>query len=177
MTCNNYPQTLGCLFLGEAIQEINPKYGHITSPKEAHNHINKCQQAGLIHIIGRDKVDETWLNVTNGQKLMTICNCCECCCLWKMLPNLNEKINSRYKKMPGVNVEVTEACTGCGQCITACFLEGIHIVNDKAVLSENCRGCGRCVDKCPNNAIKLTISDTKSMEKTIQRVKQSVDLT
>jgi formate hydrogenlyase subunit 6/NADH:ubiquinone oxidoreductase subunit I len=176
MLCQNYPQTLGCLFLGEAIQEINPKYGHIATPQEAHQHIEKCQQAGLVHIIGRDKLDETWLQVTSGEKLMTICNCCECCCLWKMLPNLNEKINDHYKKMHGVNVQVTEACIGCGQCINACFLEGIQIIDNKAILSDNCRGCGRCVDRCPHNAIKLTISDKRFIDKTIKRVKKSVDL-
>ena len=177
MQCNHYPQTLGCLFLGEAVNEINPKYGHLATAEEAHKHIEKCQQEGLIHIIGRDKVDETWLNVSNGEKLMTICNCCECCCLWKMLTNLNEEINTRYKKMPGVTVTVTDSCTGCGQCTKACFLEGIQIINNKAVLSDTCRGCGRCASACPNNAITLKITDPQYIEKTIKRVQNAVDLT
>jgi len=176
MQCKNYPQTLGCLFLGEAVKEINPKYGHIATAQEAHEHINKCGQAGLIHIIGRDKLDETWLQVSSGEKLMTICNCCECCCLWKMLPNLNQKINTHYQKMPGVTIEVTDACTGCGQCINACFLEGIKIVENKAVLGNNCRICGRCADICPNKAIKITINDTLYAKKTIQRIQKSVVL-
>ena len=177
MQCKNYPQTLGCLFLGEAVKEINPKYGHQASAKESHEHINKCQKAGLIHIIGRDKIDETWLQVTSGEKLMTICNCCECCCLWKMLPYLNEKINTRYKKMPGVTVEVTDGCTGCGTCVSACFLDGIQIIDKKAVLSKNCRGCGRCADRCPINAITITIDDNHFAEKTIKRIQKSVTIT
>ena len=177
MQCNKYPQTLGCLFLGEAIKEINPKYGHQVTAIEAHKHIKKCQEAGLIHIIGRDKIDETWLQVSSGDKLMTICNCCECCCLWKMLPHLNEQINTRYKKMPGVTIEVTDTCTGCGTCISACFLEGIRIIDKKAVLSDNCRGCGRCVEKCPINAIKITIDDEYYIEKTIRNIQKSVTVT
>jgi len=175
--CTHYPQTLGCLFLGEAANEISPKYGHLATAEEAHKHIEKCQQKGLVHIIGRDKIDETWLKVSNGEKLMTICNCCECCCLWKMLPHLTDKINTHYKKMPGVTVKVTDACIGCGKCVDVCFLEGINIIDNKAVLSENCRGCGRCVSICPYKAISLTLNDPEYMAKTIKRVQLAVDIT
>ncbi|MBU0496546.1 MAG: 4Fe-4S binding protein [Candidatus Thermoplasmatota archaeon] len=174
MTCSNYPSSLGCLFMGDAVKEIDPSYGHIASKDEAHTFIKKCSEAGLVHIIGRDKLDETWLRVTSGDKLLTVCNCCECCCLWKMLPNLTSDINNVFKKMPGVSVQVTDACIGCGVCVSACFLEGIKIMDGKAVLSEQCRGCGRCAERCPQKAITVHINDELFLEKTIQLVNQSV---
>jgi hypothetical protein len=40
-------------------------------------------------MIGRNKIDTLWMGVGPGYKLMTVCNCCPCCCLFKTLPNLD----------------------------------------------------------------------------------------
>jgi len=79
--------------------------------------------------------------------------------------------------MPGVEVTVTEKCTGCGTCVKNCFVKAIEIQNGRAVISENCKGCGRCVECCPNNAIQLTINDKQFFQKTIERIESSVDVT
>jgi hypothetical protein len=79
--CQNYSTNLGCLFLGEAAQDIDPKLGRRVTKQEAINHVNKCSEEGLVHLIGRNKIDTVWLDLHPGNKLMTICNCCECCCL------------------------------------------------------------------------------------------------
>ena len=91
-----------------------------------------------------------------SQQLLTICNCCPCCCLWKMLPVVSEDIGARVKKMPGVNIRVTDGCTGCGICADGvCFVNAISMVDDIAVLSNACRGCGRCALACPVDAIAV----------------------
>jgi len=176
MHCKNHPIELGCLFLGEAVKDINPAYGKEASLEEALDHVKKCRQAGLIHLIGRDHIDKTWLQVKSGEKLMTICNCCSCCCLWKWLPDLDPAIRSKVKRMPGVTVTVTNHCAGCGTCRDHCFIHAIHIKNEKAFISDECRGCGRCVDLCPHHAIQLHIDDEMFLEKTIERVASSVDI-
>ncbi len=47
--CQDYPQDLGCLFMGEAVLGINSKLGHQVSKSEAHAHIRKAQELGLVH--------------------------------------------------------------------------------------------------------------------------------
>jgi ferredoxin len=177
MQCTNHPQDLGCLFLGDAVKDISPGYGREVSLDEALVHVEKCRQSGLIHLIGRDQIDKTWLQVKNGEKLMTICNCCSCCCLWKWLPELDPAIQSKVKRMPGVTLEVADACTGCGTCMDACFMHAITLQNGKASISDECRGCGRCVDACQLHAIHLRIDDSRFLEKTMERVRASVDVT
>lgn len=176
MDCKNHPIELGCLFLGEAARGINPELGREATIKQALAHVQKCRDQGLIHMIGRDKIDETWLGVGSKGQLLTICNCCSCCCLWKMLSELDQKISSKVKRMPGVEVLVTKKCTGCGTCIEHCFVHAIAIQNGKAIINDTCKGCGRCAESCPNKAIQITINDEQFIKKTIDRVESSVDV-
>ncbi|MGL6227539.1 MAG: indolepyruvate ferredoxin oxidoreductase subunit alpha [Thermoguttaceae bacterium] len=49
-----------------------------------------------------------------------------------------------------------DTCTGCGGCISACPLDAISIVDDKAVIDpDTCGDCGACVDVCPVSSISL----------------------
>jgi ferredoxin len=174
MHCKNHPIELGCLFLGDAARGINPEFGREATMEEALAHVRRCRAAGLIHLIGRDKIDETWLGVGSEGKLLTICNCCSCCCLWKILSDLDPQISSKVKRMPGVEVTVTEKCTGCKTCTENCFVHAIHVQDGHAIIGVNCRGCGRCADLCPNKAIHVTIADKQFLKKTIDRIESSV---
>lgn len=174
--CKNHPIEFGCLFLGEAARGINPDFGREATVEEALVYVQKCRASGLIHLIGRDKIDETWLGVGSKGKLLTICNCCSCCCLWKFLSDLDPQIRSKVKRMPGVEVTVTEKCTGCGTCTQICFVHAISIQQGHAVIEDDCKGCGRCADRCPNNAIRVTINDNQFLQKTIDRIESSVDV-
>jgi NAD-dependent dihydropyrimidine dehydrogenase PreA subunit len=177
MHCKDHPVELGCLFLGKAARDIPPGFGREATVDEALAHVERCRQSGLIHLIGRDKIDETWLGVGPGEKLLTICNCCRCCCLWNMLSDLDPQIRAKVKRMPGVEVRVTEKCTGCGTCIETCFMQAIQIQENRAVIGAECRGCGRCADRCPNNAIEVTITDPDFLQHTVDRIESSVDVT
>jgi ferredoxin len=175
--CKDYPIDYGCLFLGEAARGINPKLGREVTREEAHEYIVKCRDAGLVHLIGRNKLDASWLGVSPGDRLLSICNCCPCCCLWKMLPNLNPEISRKVTKMPGVNVKVTDACVGCGTCTEGvCFVDAISLENGRATISDQCRGCGRCVEVCPESAIEMTIDNMDFMRDSIERVNSVVDV-
>ena len=174
MDCKNHPIELGCLFLGDAARRISSEFGREATLEEALTYVQKCRAEGLIHLIGRDKIDETWLGVGSDGKLLTICNCCSCCCLWKILSDIDPQINSKVKRMPGVVVLVTEKCTGCGLCVEHCFVHSITIQEGKANISADCKGCGRCADRCPNNAIQMTINDKQFIQKTIDRIESSV---
>ncbi|MGB5911642.1 MAG: 4Fe-4S binding protein [Promethearchaeia archaeon] len=177
MQCEDYPRDLGCLFLGEAVLGINPQLGRLVKKEEALEHIKRCREAGLVHMIGRNLLDKQWLGVNPGYKLLSICNCDPCCCLWRVSPVLAPKIGSKIQKMPGVEVKVTDACIGCGTCLkNICFVDAIHIKNNRAEISAECRGCGRCVDVCPQNAIKLIIKDKNFVLKSIKQIEKVINV-
>ena len=175
--CQDYPTDLGCLFLGEAAAGINPKLGRPVSKTEALNHVQRCREAGLVHMIGRNKLDSVWLGVGPGDRLLTICNCCPCCCLWGILPQLAPQVGKKYKRMSGVSVQVSERCVGCGTCTQGvCFVDAIHLVKGRAEISDDCRGCGRCVDVCPERAIELTVEHGRFVEQSIAALEPLVDV-
>jgi Pyruvate/2-oxoacid:ferredoxin oxidoreductase delta subunit len=176
--CKDYPIEYGCLFLGKAAMGINPALGHPVTKDQAIDHERRCREAGLVHMVGRNKLDKVWLGVSPGEKLLTICNCCPCCCLWRILPFVSDAIGDKVTKMPGVTVSITERCKGCGTCTQrVCFVNAIRLVDGHAEIGDACRGCGRCVDICPNNAIELSIEEGAYLEKTIDRITRLVDLT
>ncbi len=111
--CKDYPHDLGCLFMGAGAKNIPSKLGKSVTTEEAIKHMEKCQNEGLVHIIGRNKLDSVWLNTGPKEELLTICNCCPCCCLWKMAPDLPEEIGRSIGPMIGVELKFQEEnCTG-----------------------------------------------------------------
>jgi len=174
--CEDYPIELGCLFLGEAAKDIESSLGRRVTEEKALKHVEKCRDAGLVHLIGRNKLDPVWLDVRPGKKLMTICNCCPCCCLWKMLPDLNNDIEKKIKRMPGVDIEVNGNCIGCGRCIDVCFVDAIKIKDGKAVIGDDCRGCGRCIEVCPEGAVELKVENQDYDDISIEELEKSVDI-
>jgi ferredoxin len=176
--CQNYDHDIGCIFLGEGVLDINPKLGKVVDKQTALAHVERARQAGLVHLIGRDKIDALWMGVEASTKLMTVCNCCSCCCLFKFLPNLAPKLQNKVERMPGVDVRVTEDCVGCGQCTqeAVCFIHAISLADGRAVISEACRGCGRCVEVCPEAAIRLEIDREDYVAVAIDRLSQAVDV-
>ncbi|GAB4541693.1 MAG: 4Fe-4S dicluster domain-containing protein [Anaerolineae bacterium] len=175
--CQDYPVDLGCLFLGEAVSGINPALGRRVTKEEALEHVRRCREAGLVHLIGRNKLDTLWLGVGPGDKLLTICNCCPCCCLWRVLPHIAPQIGARVSRMPGVTVWVNDRCVGCKACTQdVCFVEAIRVVEGRAVISEACRGCGRCASICPHAAIEISIDYDHFVEDSIRRLDRLVDL-
>lgn len=173
--CEHYPQDYGCLFLGEAALNIDPKLGRQVTKEEAKKYVKKCREAGLVHLIGRNKLDSVWLKAKPPEKLLTICNCCECCCLWMMLPNLSKEVGSKVTKLSGLEIRVSDKCAGCGECIEVCFVNAIKVEDRKAKISNECRGCGRCVDRCKFNAIEIFL-EKNSLGESIISISNSIDL-
>jgi ferredoxin len=174
--CQDYPVGLGCLFMGEAIEGINPALGRRVSKEEALSHVKKCREAGLVHFVGRNKLDSVWLGVGPVNKLLTICNCCPCCCLWKILPVISGNISEKVNKLPGVNVKVTGACTGCGICSdNVCFVNAISMNSGMAIISGDCRGCGRCAAICPMDAIQVEY-DASAIGRAIDNIESLVQV-
>lgn len=176
--CSDYPHDLGCLFLGKGSQRISSKLGRTVSASEAIQHVEKCQEAGLVPIIGRNKIDSVWLSTGPKEELLSICHCCQCCCLWKMTPKLPAKMGTSFSPMEGVEIIFNpEVCNGCGLCASdTCFVDAVDIINGKAKRNENnCRICGRCVEVCPRGAVKIVMHDD-AIKNSLERVEHLVDV-
>lgn len=178
--CKNFPETLGCIFMGKGARNIPESVGRAVTMEEALAHVDRCQEAGLVHIIGRNKIDSVWLNTGPKEELLTICNCCNCCCLWKMLPDLPQNLSKRMTAMPGASISVnSDLCIGCGDCMQddTCFVDAMVLKNGLMSIDfDRCRVCGRCVTRCSQGAISLHISDD-SVSDSLNRVEPLVDVT
>jgi ferredoxin len=175
LSCKDFPVGLGCLFLGEAALGINPKLGRRVSREDALAHARKCREAGLVHLIGRNKLDTVWLGVGPGTRLLTICNCCPCCCLWRMIPVVKGSIAEKVTRMPGVEVKAGEDCTGCGKCAEICFVKAVDLTSGRAKIGDECRGCGRCAEVCPEKNIHVSISPD-AVSRAVARIEGLVEL-
>jgi ferredoxin len=176
--CKNYPHDLGCLFLGKGSTRISTKLGKAVSKEEALEHVDKCQSAGLVNIIGRNKIDSVWLNTGPKEELLSICSCCPCCCLWKMAPELPENLRKGFMPMVGVEISYNEdLCIGCGNCTNdICFVEARSLENKKAKIDiKKCRSCGRCVETCSKGAITIKM-ENDAIKRSINRVDPLVNL-
>jgi ferredoxin len=175
--CKDYPIELGCLFLGEAALGINPELGRRVTKQDALEHVQRCREAGLVHFVGRNKLDTIWLGIGPGHKLLTVCSCCPCCCLWGVLPHVTPRISGKIQRMPGVTVTVNDQCVGCGVCTEdVCFMDAIRLEEGQAVIDDTCKGCGRCVDICPQGAIDLSVENEHFVDDAIAHISTLVEL-
>jgi heterodisulfide reductase subunit A-like polyferredoxin len=89
---------------------------------------------------------------------------------------MSPEISRKVTRIEGVNVTVTDGCTGCRVCLDdVCFVDAISLKDGKATINDDCRGCGRCVEVCPQNAITLSIDDDDFVNHTVRRLEQTVD--
>jgi ferredoxin len=176
--CQDYPRELGCLFLGRAVLNIDPRLGRLVSREEALAHLDRCEEAGLVHLIGRNKIDSMWTSGKPKEDLMTICNCCPCCCLWKMIPQLDPGISVKMRRLPGVSLSVdADRCNACGLCVEGCYVHAMTISGGKAVIDQDlCKGCARCAHSCPERAITLHMEDPDYIVGTVRTLSGLVDV-
>lgn len=169
--CKDFPLDRGCVFLGKGVHRIPKDFGHIATKDEACRYINECSDLGFVHIIGRNKLDSIWLSTGNKKDLMTICNCCPCCCLWNVARDISDEIADVYKRMDGVRITLnSDNCVGCGTCSEICFTKAIKVIDGKSTVDEEkCRCCGRCAEVCDFDAIKITYDPSK-IDTEIERI-------
>lgn len=169
--CEDYPQDLGCIFLGPTSRKIPRAICYEATVEEALDHVDKADAAGLTHIMGRNKIDSVWMNVRPGEGLLTICHCCPCCCLWKVAPNLHDDINQKINRLDDLSVTLEEEnCKACTKCISECMFKAISLKDKKIIIDQDiCRGCGLCANACKFNAININYDD-KTIDGVVNRL-------
>ena len=175
--CQNYPEDHGCLFLGESALETPKKWRRIVTKEEAKAHARKGIELGLVPMVGKIRFDSDTLGIRDRGKLMTICFCCECCCLSRFLAPLPpELVDSLEHPIEGISIEVTDDCIGCGECIDVCYLNALSLVDGKIVRSDICRVCGRCAGVCKQNAIKIKLDNPNVVDDVVNRLLSIVEI-
>jgi ferredoxin len=159
--CKSYPGDIGCMALGPPISRMHPTHGSRATREEAIAHIGRASEAGLIANIAHTWIDPVAFGLTHFHRLMFICFCCDCCCLYRThMEKRGPNLDRAYKKLPGISITVNpEKCNGCGICVERCFVSEMTLVNGIATTSEDCKGCGRCVEVCPEEAVSLSIEN------------------
>jgi len=174
--CEDYPETIGCLMMGESALLIPKKMSREVGIDEAKAHVRKAVEAGLIPITGKARIDNDIFMIPDKGKLLTVCFCCECCCITRFMKHIpTEKLDELVRPIEGLTITVTDDCVGCGKCIDKCYINAIEIVEEKAVLNDLCRSCGRCALYCPTKAIKLSISEPDAADQVVSRIDKLID--
>ena len=179
MHCKNHPVSIGCMALGEASLTIHPSHGHRATNEEAIAHINKAAQAGLVANVAHVWIDPVAFFSVPFHKLMFICFCDDCCCLYrKHMKKRGENLNKAYKKLPGVSVIINhDICNGCGVCAEQCFVAAIDMKDGSPVIGSDCKGCGRCVQACPVHAVHMHFEDKSTLVKNlVERINAVADI-
>ena len=170
--CEDYPQDIGCIFLGPTANKIPKHIGKKVTVDEALDHIDRADAAGLSHLIGKNKIDTVWMNIHPGDGLLTICHCCPCCCLWKVYPNLDNAISDKVEKLDGITITLHEdKCKMCKKCLKeVCMFQAISLKDSKISIDYDiCRGCGLCTTACKFDAITIDYSD-ETIDNVINRM-------
>jgi ferredoxin len=179
LKCTNHPANIGCMALGSAIKRIHPSHGHVATKQEAISHIKKASDAGLIANVAHTWIDPIAFGLPNFNKLMFICFCDDCCCLYRThLKNRGPNLDAACKKLPGLSIEINkDLCNGCGICAEKCFVSAMKMKNDKAFISESCKGCGRCIEACPQLALSLKMDNLDAtIDQMLKRIENVADI-
>lgn len=162
--CKDFPDSLGCLFIGEGGKGIVKKgQGHEASIDEALTHIDRAAELGLIGQAMWIEVERLILGVKKNRDVarwLEICFCCPCCCgTFRMIKASGQQdVRDRFRSI-GWTAQVDSAtCTNCLKCAKLCPVDAISITNKKIAIDQNrCLGCGYCGAHCPSKAIKLEL--------------------
>lgn len=177
--CKEYPADLGCMALGPSIKRLHPSHGRRVTREEAIEHVRKASKAGLIANVAHVWIDPVAFGLTNFTRLMFICFCCDCCCLYRThMQKRGPNLERAYQGLPGVSITVDAAkCTGCNLCVDRCFVAAMELKDGVASPGESCKGCGRCVEICPEGALTLSIEDEDTLyRQLISRVSEVSDI-
>jgi ferredoxin len=173
--CEHYPADLGCLMLGDSALEIKNYPAREVGAEEAKAHARRAIELGLVPAAGKTRVDNTIYRIKDVGRLLTVCFCCDCCCLTRFAHSGPlGLVEATFPRLEGITLEVTDGCKGCGRCVEHCYIRAIRVEGGRAVIGEQCRACGRCAAGCPSRAIEVRLEDPEFLEKTLERIRAYV---
>lgn len=151
-------ETENCLHFGRYAQYlIDNGLGREITREDAKTILGQSADAGLLHAVSN------WQTGVD-----TICNCCQCCCLYLEAFH----VLKHSKPMNHSNYEVQTnslTCSGCGLCVKRCPMDALSLVESAEARNKKgkvsvlkpgiCIGCGVCAFKCPTESLTLKRRD------------------
>jgi UDP-glucose 4-epimerase len=174
--CRTYPIDIGCMMMGDSSVYIPKKISREVGVDEARAHVKRAVKARLIPTTGRFRIDKDFFAAPDGERLLSLCFCCECCSATRFFRHVpKEKLDGMLFPVEGFFINVTNACDGCGECLPKCHLDAIRIRNGRVVIGARCKACGRCAVHCPPGAIKLALENPDAAQDVVKRIGAAVD--
>lgn len=178
LDCKKYPHDLGCLMMGRSALEISPEVSREVTAQEARDHVDRAVEAGLVPFMGKARVDNFVFGIKNKRQLVSVCFCCECCCISRFARNVPAELRAEnLNRLEGLKIEVDpDLCNGCGACVDVCFLQVVGIEGGKAVIGDSCVGCGRCATVCRRGAISIRLENPDVVNQVCSRIEELIDI-
>jgi len=175
--CTSYPKDIGCIFLGQGAGGIHTRLGRAVDADEALAHVGNGMSAGLTPLVVHSAFD-AWLLGIPYRRTLAVCLCCECCCSVQQGLLLGpSSFWETVVRVPGLSINIAQACTGCGECVPVCPVRAISLDGGHASVSELCKGCGRCVAACPVKAVEIHLDESiDSSRQLLARIAQRTDI-
>jgi NAD-dependent dihydropyrimidine dehydrogenase PreA subunit len=127
--------------------------GREITKEETREILKQAADSGLVHAIS---------NWQQGPD--TICNCCNCCCLFMEAYHVLKHDKSHDVSNYQVRTN-PETCKACALCVKRCPMDALQLktstratnkIHKAAVVDKDlCIGCGVCVYKCPTGSLIL----------------------
>jgi len=141
--CRDYDHSVGCIFMGEASRGIDPRVGRHVSKDEALAHLRRGFGTGLTPMLGKLKLDAVALGIGPLNRMMSICQCCPCCCMFGFGRYAGREARDFFVRLPGIRVEVDETvCDGCGECVPKCLWGQVSLDGGRAVTGKSAKPAG-----------------------------------
>lgn len=172
MGCQDYPHSIGCVFLGDSVNEINPQFGRRAGVQETLDHVSLAGSHGLLPCILHSSWDAFLLGIKRYDRMLAICFCCDCCCVLRTgMKGGPVAYRDRIIRLSGLVMESGNECLECGRCAQACFLGAIEMTPRGPSFADFCKGCGRCATVCPQDNIRVTFEQgVDTMEELLLRI-------
>ncbi|MGW8318643.1 MAG: ATP-binding protein [Candidatus Promineifilaceae bacterium] len=144
-----------CLIVGEPfasfVRDHHPERSRWIGQAEAAGILEAEHERGHVH--------HAFFKDAMLGRFYAICNCCACCC---------GAMQARRNGTPmlassGYVAQIDETlCIGCGDCVTFCQFDALHLVEGQAEVEwQRCMGCGVCTSKCLEGASQLVRDPAK----------------
>lgn len=175
--CRNYPQEIGCVFLGDAAAEIDTAFGRAVTAGEALAHVERARNQGLLPSMIHGSFDASLFGI-DYRKMLAVCFCCNCCCAFRSdMRGGPVAYRDRIMRLPGLVMATEGGCSRCRACEDACFLGAIKLGVEGPEFAEFCKGCGRCADVCPRGNIRIRFEpDVDTRELFLRRIGARTDI-
>lgn len=155
--CRDYPDDLGCLFLGTGARKMS-LHGrvHPITKEAALAHLDRAKELGLITNVIWSSVELTALGV-DPSHTVELCSCCPCCCLAFKTRHASLAFLDGIAGFGVAQVTSVDDCTRCTNCVHACPFKAITVDMQygPTIDARRCKGCGRCEAVCGPRALEI----------------------